>query len=143
MDDKDPKTEEGVVSPEGASHGAVSPERLTGLQNAQHVTLNDKNKTKPNKDPGRVAAGKKLAECNRTVREEKKEKGGLKQSEDPGLEEESPEGVSTTDPGVGLQRTIITRTIIILAFSYSFSSKRLPMTDRDFATLTGLATRIG
>ena len=103
MDDKEPKTEEGVVSPEGASHGAVSPERLTGLQNAQHVTLNDKNKTKPNKDPGCVAAGKKLAECNRTVREEKKEKGGLKQSEDPGLEEESPEGVSTTDPGVGLQ----------------------------------------
>ena len=42
MNDKEPKTEEGVVSPEGASHGAVSPERLTGLQNAQLVTLNDK-----------------------------------------------------------------------------------------------------
>ena len=53
MDDKEPKTEEGLVSHEGASHGAVSPEMLTGLQNAQHVTLNDKNKTKPNKDPGR------------------------------------------------------------------------------------------
>ena len=39
MDDKEPKTEEGLVSPEGASHGAVSPERLTGLQNAQHVIL--------------------------------------------------------------------------------------------------------
>ena len=103
MGGKEPKTEEGLVSPEGASHGAVSPERLTGLQNAQHVTLKDKNKTKPNKDPGRVAAGKNLAECNRTVREEKKEKGGLKQSEDPGLEEASPEGVGTTDPGVGLQ----------------------------------------
>ena len=37
MDDKEPKTKEGLVSPEGAS-----PERLTGLQNAQHVTLNDK-----------------------------------------------------------------------------------------------------
>ena len=73
MGDKEPKTEGGLVSPEGASHGAVSPERLTGLQNAQHV------------------------------REEKKEKGGLKQSEDPGLEEASPEGVGTTDPGVGLQ----------------------------------------
>ena len=102
-DDKEPKTEEGLASPEGASHGAVSPERLTGLQNAPHVTLKDKNKTIPKKDPGRVAAGKNLAECNRTVREEKKEKGGLKQSEDPGLEEASPEGVGTTDPGVGLQ----------------------------------------
>ena len=37
------------------------------------------------------------------MREQKKEKGGLKQSEDPGLEEASPEGVGTTDPGVGLQ----------------------------------------
>ena len=33
----------------------------------------------------------------------KEGEGGLKQSKHPGLEEASPEGVGTTDPGVGLQ----------------------------------------
>ena len=49
--------------------------------------------TKPDKDPGRVAAGETLAECNKRVRQENKKKGGLKQSEDakdPGLERGKP-----------------------------------------------------
>ena len=64
MDDKEPKTEEAP---------------------AQQVTSTDKNTTKSNKDPRRVAAGKKiLAEHNSRVREEKlKKKGGSKQSNNP------------------------------------------------------------
>lgn len=124
MDDKEPKTEEGLVSPEGASHGAVSPERLTGLQNAQHVTLNDKNKSKPNKDPGRVAASRKLAEYNRRVREEKKKKGDSKKSKDPkdlGLEEAG-------TIGVGLQPEQEIYITIILTHSNSFGSKCFSLT---------------
>ena len=45
---------------------------------AQQLTSNDKNNTKPNKDPGRVAAGKKLAEDSRRVREEKREERRFK-----------------------------------------------------------------
>ena len=51
---------------------------------AQQVTSTDQNKTKPKKDPGRVAAGKKLAEHNRRVREQKK----VNASKQPNLEPE-------------------------------------------------------
>ena len=51
MDDRASKIEEAPASPEGQ-----------GFVEAQQVTSNYKNKTKPNKDLGRVAAGKKLAE---------------------------------------------------------------------------------
>ena len=51
---------------------------------AQQVTSTDQNKTKPKKDPGRVAAGKKLAEHNRRVREQKK----VDASKQPNLEPE-------------------------------------------------------
>ena len=75
------------------------------------MTSTDKNKMKPNKDPEHVAAGKKLAEHNRRVREEKEKKGG---SKDP-----SPKG----GPWSG-KITTTTRTIIIfLTHSNSFSSK--------------------
>lgn len=53
------------------------------------MTSTDKNKTKPNKDQGRVAAAKTLAEYNRRVRKQTKKKEGSKWSEDskdPGLE---------------------------------------------------------
>ena len=46
------------------------------------MTSTDENKTKLSKDPGHVTGGKKLAEHNRRVREEKKKKGGSKQSKD-------------------------------------------------------------
>ena len=61
MDDREPKTEEAA---------------------AQLATSTDKNKMKPNKYLGCVAGGKKLAEYNRRVREQKKKKSGSKQSED-------------------------------------------------------------
>lgn len=59
---------------------------------AQKVTSTDRNKRKPNKDLGWVAAGKRLAEYNRRVRQVKKEKGGTKQSED--LRDPSPRWAS-------------------------------------------------
>ena len=40
------------------------------------MTSTDRNKTGPNKGPRRVAAGKKLAEYKKRVREEKRKKGG-------------------------------------------------------------------
>ena len=65
MDDKELKTEETPASllpgPAGAS---LQPGFI-------QVTSTDKNKMKPNKDPEHVAAGKKLAEHNRRVWEEK------------------------------------------------------------------------
>ncbi|CAH3035311.1 unnamed protein product [Pocillopora meandrina] len=72
MNDKELKTEEAPASllpgPAGAS-----------LQSGFiQVTSTDKNKMKPNKDPEHVAAGKKLAEHNGRVREEKEKKGGSK-----------------------------------------------------------------
>ena len=70
MDDKELKTEEALASlllgPAGAS---LQPGFI-------QMTSTDKNKMKPNKDPEHVAAGKKLAEHNRRVREEKEKKGG-------------------------------------------------------------------
>ena len=72
MDDKELKTEEALASllpgPAGAS---LQPGFI-------QMTSTDKNKMKPNKDPEHVAAGKKLAEHNRRVREEKEKKGGSK-----------------------------------------------------------------
>ena len=72
MDDKELKTEEAPASllpgPAGAS---LQPGFI-------QVTSTDKNKMKPNKDPEHVAAGKKLAEHNRRVWEEKEKKGGSK-----------------------------------------------------------------
>ena len=87
MDDNEPKTEEAPAS------------LWPGVIEAQQVTSTDKNKAKPNKYPGRVASGKKLAYYNRRVREKKKKKGGSKQSEDP--KDPGLEGAGTT--GVGLQ----------------------------------------
>ena len=54
------------------------------------MTSTDRNKTGPNKGPRRVAAGKKLAEYKKRVREEKRKKGGSQQSEDP--KDPGPEG---------------------------------------------------
>ena len=46
MDNKEPKTEEAPVSPEGP--GLVEAQPSTGLQSTSQVTSNDENKTKPN-----------------------------------------------------------------------------------------------
>ena len=56
----------------------VSTNKMSGKESqteeapAQKATSMDKNKAKPNKDPGGVAAGKKLTEHNRGMRKEKK-----------------------------------------------------------------------
>ena len=72
MDDKELKTEEAPASllpgPAGAS---LQPGFI-------QMTSTGKNKMKPNKDPEHVAAGKKLAEHNGRVQEEKEKKGGSK-----------------------------------------------------------------
>ena len=78
MNDKELKTEEAPASllpgPAGAS-----------LQSGFiQVTSTDKNKMKPNKDPEHVAAGKKLAEHNGRVREEKGEERRFKGSKPQG-----------------------------------------------------------
>ena len=72
MDDKEPKTEE---APASLLPGPAGARLQPGFI---QVTSTDKNKMKPNKDPEHVAAGKKLAEHNRRVREEKEKKGGSK-----------------------------------------------------------------
>ena len=46
MDNKEPKTEEAPVSPEGP--GLLEAQPSTGLQSTSQVTSNDENKTKPN-----------------------------------------------------------------------------------------------
>ena len=76
MDDREPKTEEAA---------------------AQQATSTDKNTMKPNKYLGCVVGGKKLAEYNRRVREQKKKKSGSKQSED------------SKDSGPEVQKTVFWR----------------------------------
>ena len=102
MDNKEPKTEQAPVSPEGP--GLVEAQPSTGLQSTSQVTSNDENKTKPNQDPGRVADGKKLADSRR-VREERRRKE------------------VQSNPSRHHRCRITTRTIIILNHSNSFSSK--------------------
>ena len=55
MDYKEPKTEEAPASLQPGPAGASLRPRLV---EAQKVTSNDKNKTKPIGDPGRVTAAK-------------------------------------------------------------------------------------
>ena len=62
--------------------GPIGANLWSGLVKAQQLTSTDENKTKLSRDPGHVTGGKKLAEHNRRVREEKKKKGGSKQSKD-------------------------------------------------------------
>ena len=73
MDDKELKTEEAPASL------LPGPARASLQPGFTQVTSTDKNKMKPNKDPEHVAAGKKLAEHNGRVQEEKEKKGGSKE----------------------------------------------------------------
>ena len=61
MDDKEPKTEE---APASLQPGPAGASLRPGLVEAQKVTSNDKNKTKPIRDPGRVIAARKFSEHN-------------------------------------------------------------------------------
>ena len=73
MDEKELKTEEAPASL------LPGPARASLQPGFTQVTSTDKNKMKPNKDPEHVAAGKKLAEHNGRVQEEKEKKGGSKE----------------------------------------------------------------
>ena len=73
MDEKELKTEEAPASL------LPGPARASLKPGFTQVTSTDKNKMKPNKDPEHVAAGKKLAEHNGRVQEEKEKKGGSKE----------------------------------------------------------------
>lgn len=76
MDYKEPKTEEAPASLQPGPAGASLRPRLV---EAQKVTSNDKNETKPIGDPGRVTAAKNFLNTTEKSERKKKKRGGSRQ----------------------------------------------------------------
>ena len=76
MDYKEPKTEEAPASLQPGPAGASLRPRLV---EAQKVTSNDKNETKPFGDPGRVTAAKNFLNTTEKSERKKKKRGGSRQ----------------------------------------------------------------